>query len=137
MQELHARSGPPRRQLPDRLHVIGPGWHPVLLRLHERLLSLEPGYQLEDLKEKLGGVRIHVTATSAIALAEMRGVLTEAEKQSETICEFCGEPGRRRRRNDAPAGWIKTVCDDCYTRWSHHTILIINGEVRHRDQEDP
>ncbi len=66
--------------------MVGPGWHPLLLRLHERLLSLEPGYQIEDLKEKLGGVRIHVTAASAIALAEMRGVLTEAEKQSETIC---------------------------------------------------
>ncbi|WP_329343735.1 hypothetical protein OG252_45475 [Streptomyces sp. NBC_01352] len=109
MQELHVRSGPPRRQLPDRLRAVGLGWHPLLLRLHERLLTLEPGYRIEDMKEKLGGVRIHVTAASVIAHAEMSGVLTEAEKQSETICEFCGEPRRRRRRNDAPAGWIKAV----------------------------
>ncbi|MEU9455033.1 hypothetical protein [Streptomyces sp. NPDC048277] len=132
MQELQVRSGPPPRQLPDRLRVVGPGWHPLLLRLHERLLSLEADYRIEDLKEKLGGVRIHVMAASTTAHAEMRGFLTEAEKQSETICEFCG---RRRRRNDDPAGWIKTVCDHCHAGWSHHTILIINGEVRHRSHE--
>ncbi|WP_223189079.1 hypothetical protein, partial [Streptomyces sp. TRM68416] len=132
MQEPHVRSGTPARHLPDRLCAVGPGWHPLLLRLHERLLAVETDYRIEDLKEKLGEVRVHVTTPSATARSEMRGLITEAEKQSATICDFCGEPGRRRRRNDGAAGWIKTVCDSCHAAWSQHTILIINGVVRHR-----
>lgn len=30
------------QQFPDRLSVVGPGWHPLLMRLHEQLLALEP-----------------------------------------------------------------------------------------------
>jgi hypothetical protein len=62
---LQAGHGPPARQLPDQLRAVGPGWHPLLLRLHEHLLALDPGYQLDDLKEKLGAVRIRITDTSA------------------------------------------------------------------------
>lgn len=71
--------------------MVGPGWHLLLLRLHDRLIALESDYRIENVKEKLGGVRIHVAAASATAHAEMRGFLTEAEKQSETTCEFCGQ----------------------------------------------
>ncbi|MFF7166940.1 hypothetical protein ACFZBP_37105 [Streptomyces sp. NPDC008086] len=83
----------------DRLHAVGPGWHPLLLRLHERLLAVGSDYRIEDLKEKLGEVRTHVTAPSATARSEMRGLITEAEKQSATICEFCG--GARAPAGDA------------------------------------
>lgn len=129
-QDPHARTGPATQQLPARLRAVGPGWHPLLLRLHEELLALDPGYQVDDLKEKLGGARIRITAASAAA--EMRARIGAAEEQSTTICEFCGAPGRRRTRRDATEGWIKAVCEDCYSAWSHHTILIINGSVHNR-----
>ncbi|MFJ8608057.1 hypothetical protein ACIRH0_12760 [Streptomyces sp. NPDC093675] len=131
-QDPHAGNGPTAQQLPDRLHAVGPGWHPLLLRLHEELLALDPGYQVDDLKEKLGGARIRIATASAAACAEMRARVGAAEEHSTTICEFCGAPGRRRTRCDATEGWIKAVCEDCHRAWSHHTILIINGSVHSR-----
>ncbi|MFF3467463.1 hypothetical protein [Streptomyces sp. NPDC002619] len=125
--------GPPARQLPDQLRAVGPGWHSLLLRLHEQLLLLDPGYQLDDLKEKLGGVRIRIVGTSAPACADARALVAAAEEQSATICEFCGASGRRRTRSDTKGGWIKAVCDDCHRAWSNHTIVIINGSVHNRE----
>lgn len=132
MQGHHIGSELPVRQLPDRLRAVGPGWHTLLLRLHTQLLALEPDYRIYDLKEKLGAVRIHITASSAPVRPEIRSLLTTAEEQSATTCEFCGSPGRRRQRNDDAAGWIKTVCEDCHAAWSEHSIMIANGEVWHR-----
>jgi len=119
-------------QLPDRLRAVGPGWHPLLLRLHAQLLAWDADYRVENLKEKLGAVRVHIATNSGPPDAEMRGLVLPAEEQSATVCEFCGATGRRRRRGDAPYGWIKTVCDPCHTAWSRHSIMIVNGAVHHR-----
>ncbi|MCQ4202699.1 hypothetical protein M4J06_007217 [Streptomyces coelicoflavus] len=132
VQGHHIASELPARQLPDRLRTVGPGWHVLLLRLHTQLLVLEPDYRIHDLKEKLGAVRIRITSACAPVRPEIRSLLTSAEEQSATTCEFCGSPGRRRRRNDEAAGWIKAVCEDCHSAWSDHSIMIVNGAVRHR-----
>jgi hypothetical protein len=34
------------------MHVVGPGWHQLLTRLHQQLCGLAPGYALTGLKEK-------------------------------------------------------------------------------------
>ncbi|WP_230991231.1 hypothetical protein [Streptomyces endocoffeicus] len=47
---------PRTEQLPDRLRTVGPDWHPLLLRLHEQLLAIDPGYEVDDLKENLGAI---------------------------------------------------------------------------------
>ncbi|MFE2313858.1 hypothetical protein ACFXC8_11810 [Streptomyces sp. NPDC059441] len=118
-------------QLPDRLRAVGPRWHPPLLQLHEQILALDPGYGIEDLKEKFGAVRIQVTA-SAPRRSRIRSLLTAIEEQSASIREFCGRPRSRRRRGDAQIGWIKAVCDSCHAAWSDRSIMTINGVVRHR-----
>jgi hypothetical protein len=133
MQDPQTGHGPPAQQLPDQLRAVGPGWHPLLLRLHEQLLALDPDCHVDDLKEKLGAVRIRITGTAAPESAETRALVAAAEEQSATICEFCGAPGRGRTRSDAAAGWIKAVCDNCHRAWSHHTIVIINGSVHCRE----
>ncbi|MEU0602194.1 hypothetical protein ABZ484_28740 [Streptomyces sp. NPDC006393] len=125
----------PERQLPDRLRAVGPGWHPLLMRLHEELLAREPGYRVDDLKEKLGGVRVQVTGVSGGLSTEVRALVAAAEAQSAVTCEFCGAPGRRRPRGDGAAGWLKTVCDSCHAAWIRHAIMIVNGVVRRREPE--
>lgn len=132
MDDPQARNHSSARQLPDQLSAVGPGWHSLLLRLHEQLLDLDPGYRVDDLKEKLGAARIRITATSAMTRTEAQALVAAAEEQSGTVCEFCGAPGRRRRRGDVAEGWMKAVCDNCHQDWSHHTIMIINGSVRSR-----
>ncbi|MFI6662949.1 hypothetical protein ACIBL8_46565 [Streptomyces sp. NPDC050523] len=119
-------------QLPDRLRAVGPGWHPLLLRLHTQLLTWDADYRVEDLKEKFGAVRVHIATASGPPDPEIRGLVLSVEEQSATVCEFCGAAGRRRRRGDTPHGWIKAVCESCHAAWSRHTIMITNGAVRRR-----
>lgn len=128
MQASENDSEPPARQLPDELRSVGPGWHPLLLRLHERLVAVRPGYRVEHVTEKFGAARVELTTTSS----EIRDLISEAEQESAQTCEFCGAPGRCRRRSDADRGWIKAVCDSCHVPWSHHLILIGHGEVWHK-----
>ncbi|MGW5063848.1 hypothetical protein ACWEQ2_42415 [Streptomyces sp. NPDC004096] len=131
-EEPSVGHGPPARQLPGQLRAVGPGWHSLILRLHEQLLFVDPDYQVDDLKEKLGAARIRITSTSVPARPEMRALVASAEEQSATVCEFCGASGRRRTRSNDTRGWIKSVCDDCHRAWSNHTIMIINGFVHSR-----
>ncbi|MGW5202898.1 hypothetical protein [Streptomyces spiralis] len=58
------------------------------MRLHEELLAREPGYRVDDLKEKLGGVRVQVTGVSGGLSTEVRALVAAAEAQSAVTCEF-------------------------------------------------
>lgn len=93
-------------QLPDRLCGVGPGWHPLLL--HTQLRAWDANYRVEDLKEKLGALRVHIATASGPSDPEIRDLIRSAENESATVCEFCGATGRRR--GDTPHGWIKAVC---------------------------
>jgi hypothetical protein len=90
------------------------GWFDLLWRLCGDLEPLvaefeqEAGRQFEILqvKEKFGGLRIHVNhANDAI-----RHRLEAAQQESFHTCEVCGQPGRLRKRQ-----WIKTLCDEHMT----------------------
>ncbi|WP_329565422.1 hypothetical protein [Streptomyces sp. NBC_01361] len=122
----------PFDQLPQQLRAVGPGWHPLLLRLHEGLRVHAADYRVDDLKEKFGTVRIQVSGVPDSAGGEIRVLLAAAEERSAVTCEFCGAAGRQRRRDDASLGWIKTVCDSCHCAWSQHAIMIVGGAVRSR-----
>ncbi|MFJ8932076.1 MULTISPECIES: hypothetical protein [unclassified Streptomyces] len=129
MREDH---DPSFRQLPGRLRAVGPGWHRLLEDLHEQLHAMHPRYEVGDLKEKLGGVRIKITGVSDAARSQVQALVIAAEVRSASVCEFCGAPARCRRRNDAASGWIKAVCDSCHAAWSRHEIMIVRGDVHHR-----
>ncbi|MFD5858759.1 hypothetical protein [Streptomyces chartreusis] len=118
-------------QIPDRAHAVGPGWRELLMRLHEQLCGVAPGYVLTGFKEKLGGLRIQVEAEGGDLVA-LRGVVASAEAESLRTCEFCGAPGGVRARGDAPFGWRKAVCEGCHNRWSAHQLIIVHGVVRER-----
>ncbi|MFE7029126.1 hypothetical protein ACFU9Y_02370 [Streptomyces sp. NPDC057621] len=119
-------------QIPARSHAVGPGWRPLLERLHEQLLGVFPDYRLLDLKEKFGGLRVYVDRPASSGGA-LRPLIASAEAQAERTCEFCGTPGRIRTRDDQPGGWRKAVCDACHSAWSARRIMIVCGVVRERE----
>lgn len=116
-------------QIPDNVDAVGRGWHPLLMRLHERLLAVSPGYSVRQVKEKYGTLRIYLDTglmrgsflasgllpdpRQAEELAKedaaARRLVTAAEEESSTVCESCGAPGRARQ-----GAWIKTLCDTCH-----------------------
>jgi hypothetical protein len=88
---------------------VGPGWRPILARLHELLSALDPDYRAGQVKEKFGGLRVYLNTPMPPGGQD---AIDAASAESLTVCEECGEPGRRRAtRADSPAAWIKTLCD--------------------------
>ncbi|SEG68633.1 hypothetical protein SAMN04489712_1098 [Thermomonospora echinospora] len=116
-------------QIPDSLGEVGRGWHPLLLRLHEQLLAVNPGYRVNQVKEKYGTLRVYLVSGLLLEPyfgsgrlpdpqrsaeierenAQARRLVAAAEEESARTCEACGNPGRTRDGH-----WLKTLCDDCH-----------------------
>lgn len=60
-----------------------------------------------QVKEKFGVLHFYTNGFTD----KMNKLVDEAEKASETICEFCGKPGKRRNN-----GWIQTLCNKCHKK---------------------
>ena len=87
------------------------GWFDILWRLCEDLEPLaaqferagEPKFEVLQVKEKFGGLRIHVNyANDAIR----QRILTAIQESFHT-CEVCGQSGTLREGQ-----WIKTLCEE-------------------------
>jgi len=101
-------------QLPEWLvdDSVGPGWVPLVQQLHEELLAVNPDYQVAQVKEKFGELRVYLSMDNRqLPLMQAVGVATA---KSVTICEWCGEPGTC---GEASAFWIKTLCDQHRAEW--------------------
>lgn len=104
--------GVPTPQIPSG---VGEGWHPIVAECHKKLLELDPDYRIDQIKEKFGMLRYYFTPSEKPGeegnetYEKMEAVVSEAEKASGTICEWCGEPGRTVANS---RGWIKTLCDN-------------------------
>ena len=82
------------------------GWYPLIQKLIEDLVALGWDKQVTQVKEKFGGLRFYVNSCTT----EMLDRILEAEKESYSICEDCGEPGELRK----DLGWYFTLCDTHY-----------------------
>jgi hypothetical protein len=86
---------------------VGPGWHPLVTKLHDDLIALVGEYTLDQIKEKFGGLRYYVSGIDYPSPAY--DLIVEAERASYTICEECGAPPSKQ----TPGGWIRTLCAGC------------------------
>jgi hypothetical protein len=84
------------------------GWRDLIVSLVRRLdvIRKRDGLSLEvlQIKEKFGGLRFYVSGANSEAL----DLINRAEEMSETICEYCGKPGKIK----SVRGWYKCVCED-------------------------
>lgn len=117
-------------QIPEYLDNVGPGWRPLLTDLHKELLEARPDYQVVQVKEKWGTLRVYITGTPIQAdiigggrvlnvkikdtatdtdWRTVQTIVNKYEKKSAEICEECGQPGVLR----TDLGWVRTLCDHC------------------------
>lgn len=91
-------------QLPDHLECVGPGWHPILQRLHDQILAIDSTYEVVQVKEKFGGLRVYLLSEPLPVI----DLVAKAEVESQRTCEMCGRPGTQQ-----PGYWIRTRCEEC------------------------
>ncbi|RVH69217.1 hypothetical protein CN198_14250 [Sinorhizobium meliloti] len=77
----------------------------------DRVLPAEAAFQLLQVKEKFGGLRIYYDIDGAVPDAvsnEIKEANLRAEARSEHICETCGKRGRMSNRG----GYYTTICEE-------------------------
>lgn len=91
-----------RDTYPDLVAGVGfqcdAGWFPIIERYLVKvraLLDAHPGstYELRQVREKMGGLRLYAGASEAIHEAVF-AAYRAAEREADHTCEICGEPGR-------------------------------------------
>ena len=92
--------------------ACGKGWYPILETLCTNIQSHIdwqvkqgtdcPQVVVEQIKEKFGGLRFYYQGGDD----EISGMVRIAEAFTDSLCEECGTPGKRRN-----GGWIRTLCD--------------------------
>jgi hypothetical protein len=93
------------------INNVGTGWHDLVRRLEQRLLEIDPDYELLQIKEKFGGLRYYAnsgTTTGDILADPFHMAISEAEAESDQTCERCGATEGVEQR--ATFNWIKTLC---------------------------
>lgn len=87
------------------------GWNDIVLRLHDKLMDVDPDYAVSQTKEKFGTLRFYASFSNQSKRVEAYQFIREAEVESARTCESCGRPGSLKVR---PSGYRLTMCDDCY-----------------------
>jgi len=93
----------------------GDGWFQLIYDLSVKLEALildcpeeeREQYRAAQVKEKWGTLSFYMTSGTG----EMWKVIEEAEKNSQFVCELCGEPGELRG-----GSWILCLCDKCQAK---------------------
>ncbi len=113
-----------RQKYSVRFFQCGMGWLDLIDETLQKLDALLKDYDMDeeepcnvvDVKEKFGGLRIYVWGD--YPHEAFFDVIQEAESRSFTICEDCGQTGKRR-----PGSYIRTLCDDHYEK----NIAMVNA----------
>ena len=85
-----------------------PGWWPILDKYLPQFRALDPNCELY-IKEKFGYLRLRAISQTLPPTAFLE-LSAQAEFESGTVCEYCGQPGKIRPKR----AWRKTLCDRCY-----------------------
>lgn len=93
--------------------AVGAGWNDLLREMFERMFALGWNGELLQVKEKFGGLRVHLGQNpDGQHINDLLWDLTnEYERRSLTICERCGGfPADVKNLG----GWLKTHCGQCF-----------------------
>ena len=104
-------------QIPDHYKDVGRGWSGILAELHYNLSTIYPSYEVLQVKEKFGGLRVYINHLNIDEpeVKRMEDFIRQAEGLCWVTCENCGaatdkgaRPPKGRR-----FGWVKVYCDMC------------------------
>lgn len=106
-----------KTQLPPWYEQVLPGWRGILEDLHGVLFALYPEYEVLQVKEKFGGLRVYINHANMDdqTIERMESSIRFAESRAIKTCENCGTsaPEGPRLPRGREVGWYKTFCDMC------------------------
>lgn len=88
---------------------VDEGWYKIVVDCDAELTALDPDYQLEQIKEKFGGLRYYFRPSEKcdkLTFLEMKEVVYKYEALARQTCEATGKPGVMMR---SIGGWYKTL----------------------------
>ena len=83
----------------------GEGWHDLISKMHQEILSVDPDYSIYQIKEKFGVLRVYFKATGPVLEKQIWPIVQRYERASSLICELTGKPGQLMRKD----GLFKTL----------------------------
>ena len=86
---------------------VGEGWRPLVEKLVDDIIAIDPDIDVTQVKEKYGGLRFYVLYGDDAVF----DLISKAEDESLKICERCGT----RDNVSTKGGWLMTLCDRCRT----------------------
>lgn len=89
-------------QIPDHYGDVGDGWKKILADLHLRLLNVDSNYEVAQVKEKFGRLRVYLEKENQ----EIWQLIADAEDRSGKTCEVCGGNGYATSKGT----WMLTRC---------------------------
>lgn len=96
--------------------ACGDGWYGIIREAAEQLepliVEIKQKYpndfpRASQVKEKFGTLRFYLSHGTD----QMYDIVSEAERKSDTTCEYCGKKGKLRK-----GGWLKTLCNTCHKK---------------------
>jgi hypothetical protein len=89
---------------------VGAGWLPIVYNLLVGLAQSPELPEILGIENKMGELRVYLMSYSRAEEDQ----IAEAEAEAETVCEFCGQPGRLRE----DLAWMRVLCDQHYAAGS-------------------
>lgn len=84
------------------------GWEPIVERLINDLVFVDPLIKIAQVKEKFAELRVYVDRGSDDAWEAICDLIHEAEDECAKTCQQCGKPGEFRDKN----GWYYVACEE-------------------------
>jgi len=98
--------GPQAVPMMTQASNVGEGWHQLLHNLEDQLNQIDPNFELQQVKEKFGGLRYYAQSPAD----GFHEAIDIAEEASFHLCEVCGKHGETK----SIQGWLKTLCEEHY-----------------------
>ena len=83
----------------------GQGWHGIIHDIDKELSSIDPDYEIQQIKEKFGGLRYYCTTSKPEVADEIYKVIRKYEQVAWETCEMTGNPGVLMKKDM----WYKTL----------------------------
>lgn len=84
---------------------VGEGWRPLIEKLVNDIIKINPKVEVTQVKEKFGGLRFYIIGGND----EVYDLIDLAENESLKICENCGT----KENVTTKGGWLVTLCNKC------------------------